>query len=146
MVSDSFGLDIRPLDGFNLYWLEKIIGSDGFRKLEPDEEQDSWYLSNKTFGWLTQRHGGALRRHGYTYKFAFWEQPVGEARGHLWIQTDKGPLVLSDATDAVSLRSYFPVQVSSLDGRPMFELREEDVPEALWRSGPDVPKELSARA
>lgn len=72
---------------------------------------------NDPFGWITVRHVKALKAHGHDYRFAFWEEPVGGPGGHLWIQPNKGPLVLSNCADATALKTHFPVRVSNLEGQ-----------------------------
>ena len=126
VVCDAFKLDLRPDHKFRDYWIDGILNSPGFSEYAPSLDQDG-RPNFEPFGWLTKRHVKALKAHGYSYKFAFWEEPVGDTRGHLWIQTDKGSLVISDSTDAVSLRTNFPVQVSNLRRRKMFKLRERDL-------------------
>lgn len=145
MVCREFCLDPRPLDAFNQYWVSRIAGAAGFLSFEPEEADEGWFLEGGPFGWLTKRHGAALSKHGYTFKFAFWAQEIGRSRGHLWIQTDRGPLRLTDRTDAVSLRSNFPILVSDIQGERLFELQEKDVPKYLMNDGPDFPPSLSPR-
>lgn len=144
-VCQKFNLDLRPLEAFNQYWIAQIMQAPGFLTFDPEDDDGSWNLANEPYGWLTKRHGAALKKHGYTYRFGFWEQNIGYARGHLWIQTDRGPLRLTDGTDAASLRSVFPIQVSTITGEPLFELVESDVPDHMMRDGPNIPPELSAR-
>lgn len=146
IVCEEFNLELRPHHLFQKFWIDRIIQSPGFSTFEPSVGGESWSLGWEPYGWLTKRHGAALQKHGYTYKFAFWEQEIGETRGHLWIQTDQGPLMLTDKTDSTSLRSNFPVQVSSVSGKKMFKLREQDVPDGLMQDGPNIPLELSARS
>jgi hypothetical protein len=128
-------VELRSFEEFQRAWLEEIVSSKTFRKLKPRKfSTKNWLLPNKPYGWLTQRHAGALESHGYTYHFAFWEQEIGNSRGHLWIQTAKGPVRLTDDTDSIWLSSNFPVQVSDIHGEPLFELQESDVPQELLRS------------
>ena len=126
VVCDMFALDLQPAHKFREYWIDRILNSSGFANYNPPLNKDGLPF-HEPFGLLTKRHVKALKAHGYVYRFAFWEEPVGETRGHLWVQTDRGPIVLSDKTDSVSLRSNFPVQVSSLARRKKFKLRERDL-------------------
>lgn len=126
IVCDVFNLDLRPDHKFRDYWIDRILTSSKFAEYAPSLNQDG-LPHFEPFGWVTKRHVSVLKAHGYSYRFAFWEEPVGETRGHLWIQTDKGPLVLSDKTDSVSLRTNFPVQVSNLKRRKLFKLRKQDL-------------------
>ncbi len=145
-LCSTYSLELRPIEAFNQYWISRITEAPGFLSFEPEQDEDSWSLANEPYGWLTKRHGAALGTHGYRYKFAFWKQEIGEMRGHLWIQTDQGPLRLTDHTDAASQRSYFPVSASRVDGEPLFELLESDVPTHLLRDQPETPPELSVHA
>ncbi|WP_339929817.1 hypothetical protein [Yoonia sp. 208BN28-4] len=125
-VCDMFAIDLRPEHLFRKYWIDRIVNSSGFAQYAPPLNKDG-LPHDEPFGWLTKRHVKALKAHGYAYRFAFWQEAVGDTRGHLWIQTDQGPLVLSDQTDSVSLKTNFPVQVSSLARRKKFKLRERDL-------------------
>ena len=146
MVCKRFDLQLKPMAEFNDHWVSRIRNATGFAPFSPPiADADSWHLPDEPFGWLTKRHGAALQSRGYGYRFAFWAQEVGNSRGHLWIETDRGPLVLTDETDAVSQRSVFPVRVSGLDGTHLFDLENGDVPASLMREGPRIPDELSAR-
>ena len=131
MICEQFGLVPKSYHEFEHHWIAQIIASQGFAAYSPPPDPDSWSLACEPYGWLTRRHGAALMTHGYTYQFAFWEREIGDTRGHLWIQTDRGPLRLTDTTDSTSLRSNFPVQVSTIDGKALFKLRESDVPKNL---------------
>lgn len=133
IVCEMFAIDLRPDHKFRDYWIDRILNSSGFANYAPPLNEHG-LPEYEPFGWLTKRHVRALKAHGFGYKFAFWEEPVGDTRGHLWIQTDQGPLVLSDKTDATSLKTNFPVQVSSLARRKMFKLKEQDLAENA-RSG-----------
>ncbi len=126
IVCDMFALDLRPDHRFREYWIDRILNASGFAEYAPPLSKDG-LPHYEPFGWLTLRHVKALKAHGYAYRFAFWEETVGDTRGHLWVQTDHGPLVLSDKTDSVSLKTNFPVQVSSLARRKKFKLRERDL-------------------
>lgn len=134
MVCERFDLVSKPPHEAEQYWITQIIASEGFTNYRPPEDSHSWFLATRPFGWLTRRHGSALLTHGYSYKFAFWEREIGYTRGHLWIQTDRGPLRLTDTTDSASLSSNFPVQVSTIDGKALFKLRQSDVPDTLLRA------------
>lgn len=126
IVCDMFTLDLRPDHEFQEYWIDRIVNAPGFADYAPQMNADG-LPTYEPFGWLTKHHVIALKSHGYRYKFAFWEEPVGETRGHLWIQTDQGPLMLSDKTDAVSLKTNFPVQVFSAGRQKKFKLKERDL-------------------
>lgn len=126
VVCDLFSLNLRPDHKFREYWIDRILNSSGFAQYAPPLDKDG-LPHDEPFGWLTKRHVKALKAHGYAYRFAFWTEPIGDTRGHLWVQTDQGPLVLSDKTDSVSLKTNFPVQVSSLARRKKFKLRERDL-------------------
>ncbi len=126
IVCDVFALDLRPEHRFREYWIDRILNASGFTTYAPPLNKDG-LPHDEPFGWLTKRHVKALKAHGYSYRFAFWEEAVGDTRGHLWVQTDHGPLVLSDKTDSVSLKTNFPVQVSSLARRKKFKLKERDL-------------------
>jgi len=126
VVSDMFELDLRPDHKFREYWIDRILNSSGFAEYAPPLNKEG-LPHYEPFGWMTKRHVKALKSHGYTYRFSFWEEAVGDTRGHLWVQTDHGPLVLSDKTDSVSLKTNFPVQVSNLARRKKFKLRERDL-------------------
>ena len=126
IASDIFELDLRPDHQFRDCWIDRILNSSGFDDYAPALDRDG-LPHFEPFGSVTKHHVSALKTHGYVYKFAFWEEPVGDTRGHLWVQTDKGPLVLSDKTDSTSLRTTFPVQVSNLKRRKMFKLRKRDL-------------------
>ncbi len=137
-------ITFKPYDQFRSHWIELIVRSQGFLTFNvPTSDGDSWHLHNEPYGWLTKRHGAALKAHGYKYQFAFWEEEVGDMRGHLWIQTNRGPLMLTDDADATWSNSVFPVQVSKVTGEPLFDLQEKDVPDHLMRVGQDVPKDLA---
>jgi hypothetical protein len=134
-IPDAKNFVLKPFDEFQRAWLDEIVSSKGFRKFKARKPSTrDWILPNKPYGWLTQRHVGALETHGYSYQFAFWEQEIGYTRGHLWIQTAKGPVRLTDDTDSIWMSSIFPVQVSDIHGEPLFELQESDVPQELMRS------------
>lgn len=126
LLCDLFALDLRPSHKFREYWIDRIVNAPGFAKYDPSRDEDG-LPDHEPFGWLTKRHVKALKAHGYAYKFAFWQEPVGDTRGHLWVQTDRGPLVLSDKTDSVSLKTNFPVQVSNLAKRKKFKLRKRNL-------------------
>lgn len=126
VVCDMFEIDLRPDHLFREYWIDRILNAPGFAEYAPPLNKDG-VPHYEPFGWLTKRHVKALKAHGYTYQFSFWEEAVGDTRGHLWIQTNHGPLVLSDKTDSISLKTNFPVQVSNLARRKKFKLRERDL-------------------
>ena len=146
IVCEHFNLRLEPFKRFQTYWVDRIIAAPAFSNREREETGEGWSIDSSPFGWLTKRHGAALQKHGYTYKFSFWAEEIGETRGNLWVQTDKGPLILTDKTDSISLESNFPVQVSSISGKKLFRLSQRDVPDRLMRSGQDVPTELSKKA
>ena len=143
-ITELLEIDLVSTDVFHRHWIEHITKSPGFAWYKaPRRDNDSWYLPNEPYGWLTVRHGAALEKHGFSYKFAFWHQEIGRSSGHLWIQTDRGPLRLTDATDTTCLESVFPVQVATVFGEPLFELQEADVPRHLMSTAPDIPKDLA---
>ncbi|MFW2545507.1 hypothetical protein ACN2XU_23000 [Primorskyibacter sp. 2E107] len=131
-ISALFNLEGVSEEAFDVYWTGRITETPAFARYAPEWPKDAWIGPMEPYGWLTRRHQAALRAHGYEYRFAFWEREDGYDRGSLWIQTDKGPLRLFDSTDATSMRSNFPVKVSSLDGAPLFDLTREDVPDWLF--------------
>lgn len=137
-------VELRPFEAFQHAWLEEIVSSNGFKKRKTSRfSTEDWFLPNEPYGWLTQRHAGALETHGYWYQFAFWEQQIGYSRGHLWIQTTNGPVRLTDDTDSTWLSSNFPVQVSDIHGKVLFELQESDMPHELMRSASPSWKEMA---
>jgi hypothetical protein len=138
IVCDYCDVELRTQRQFREYWVNRIMNSSGFANFAPEIDEDGRPI-DEPFGWLTKRYVKALKTNGYIYRFSFWEEPDGDTRGDLWIQTDRGPLVVRDQTDSVSLKSNFPVQVSSLSGKKLFKLREVDVDQ------PSRPKGLMAR-
>ena len=138
IVCEYFDIELRSPEKFREYWIDRILNSQGFADFAPGIDEDGW-PADEPFGWLTKRYIKALKTHGYIYRFSFWEEPDGDKRGDLWIQTDRGPLLVRDQTDSVSLKSNFPVQVLSLSGKKLFKLRETDVDQ------PSRPKGLMAR-
>ncbi|WGW05199.1 hypothetical protein [Tropicibacter oceani] len=137
-ISALFNLEGVSQETFDVYWATRITETQAFARYSPEWPDTSWTGPNDPVGWLTRRHQAALRAHGYEYRFAFWEREQGYDRGSLWIQTDKGPLRLFDSTDAASLRSNFPVRVASIEGKPLFELTRNDVPDWLFDVGRDT--------
>lgn len=131
-MSVLFNLEGVSEEAFDVYWARRITETPKFASYAPEWPDDAWIGPIDPFGWLTRRHQAALRAHGFEYSFAFWEREDGDDRGALWIQTDKGPLQLFDSTDALSMRSNFPVRVSSLDGTPLLDLTRDDVPDWLF--------------
>ncbi|MBO9468016.1 hypothetical protein J7443_22485 [Tropicibacter sp. R15_0] len=120
-----FHLDLCPADAFRGYWINRIVTSQGFAQFDPVHDETGRPV-DEPMGWMTAKYVQALRAHGYTYRFSFWEEPEGDSRGDLWIQTDQGPLIVTDKTDSASPRSHFPVQVYTLERKKLFKLRAAD--------------------
>lgn len=135
-------------EAFDAYWAGQIMASDRFQSFRMRWKEEEWFApACGFFGWLGKPHREALRKRGYDYLFPFWGRQDGFSLGELWVQTDRGPLRLYNASEE-GLLCHFPIPVRSLDGAPLFELTIDDVPAPLradkrmvhLREGEGIPK------
>lgn len=129
-VMERFGVATAPREDFEGYWTQSIMDASGFAATQQVQER----LGRTLTGPLTDKLIGVLSAKGYHVEFAFWQQALpiegssvgARTRGYVYLQTSNGPIRLFDPTDEVSLRTYFPVHVETVDGTPLFEITEAD--------------------
>lgn len=130
-LAERLGVTFLPEDEVEPYWIERIIAAPGFQDTAAAQKRvgADWSAD------LTDKIVSILSARGYHLEFVFWRRQVGLSRGYVYAQTAKGPIRIFDETDAVSLRTYFPVEVQSPEGDPLFTIQAEDDPGAAKARG-----------
>lgn len=124
-------LIIVPQDDFDAYWVRRLLTSEEYSR---GPQPQSRAFQDPTHG-LTDKTVAMLSARNYHPEFVFWQRRVllsenGRVRvygrGYIYVQTSKGPIRVFDLTDEVSLKTYFPIEVQTIDGEHLFTLNKAD--------------------
>lgn len=132
ILVSGFNLDLVSDEAFDAFWVNTITASPVFsdpatvrKRLETEKAAPVHYEEVET----------ALAAKGFEVQFPFWGREYEEKdgrltvwakRGHVYVQTSKGPIRTMDHTDPVKFGMDYPVQVETIDGEHLFEITKED--------------------
>ncbi|MEM6376096.1 MAG: hypothetical protein AAF686_07620, partial [Pseudomonadota bacterium] len=129
--ASALGVKLIEQADFDRYWIERILRSPAFQDIQSVQSRLGYDMTDG----LTDKLIAILSAKGYDLDFVFWRRASRSrdtgrvrksGRGQIYAQTSKGPIVVVDTTDEVSLRTYFPVEIFALDGSSILTITEAD--------------------